>query len=262
MTANAERSLCTADGRAPGASGAAQSPRLATVFELNIVSDTICPWCFVGKRRIDRAIEELAAEGLAATTRWLPFELNPQMPAAGMDRRVYRSAKFGTWERSQALDAQVAVEGAREGIVFRHDLMERTPNTRASHRLIWLAGELGGATVQNRVVEGLFSAYFCEGRNVGEAGVLAEIGLAAGLPVEPIAALLAGDDGLAQVLQHEAWAASAGIQGVPSVRAGDLFLFSGALRTPLIVKALRKVALANRAAAVVREGEAGTDARA
>jgi len=262
MTSNAEPSACTAADCSPDASHAASSRPPATTLELDVVSDTICPWCFVGKRRIDRAIEKLAGEGLTITTRWLPFELNPQMPALGMNRRAYRSAKFGSWERSQSLDAQVAAEGAREGIVFRHDLMERTPNTRASHRLIWLAGELGGSAVQNRVVEGLFSAYFCEGRDVGKAGVLAEIGTTAGLPVEPVAALLAGDDGLAQVLKHEMWAASAGIQGVPSVLAGNLFLFSGAQRTPLIVKALREVALAHAAAAAVGAGEVGADARA
>jgi len=228
-----------------GAPAQAQSP--SAQVQLDIVSDTICPWCYVGKSRIDRAIEALAAEGVSVVTRWLPFELNPQMPAAGMDRRGYRSAKFGSWEHSRSLDAQVAAEGAREGIVFRHDLIERTPNTRCAHRLIWLAGELGGPEAQNRVVEALFSAYFHEGRDIGDARVLAGIGAAAGLPTERIAALLAGDDGLAEVLALERRAAAAGISGVPSVLAGGRLLFSGAQRTPLIVELLREAASGPRA---------------
>jgi predicted DsbA family dithiol-disulfide isomerase len=163
------------------------------------------------------------------------------MPVAGMDRREYRSAKFGSWSHSRSLDAQVAKEGARGGIVFRHDLMNRTPNTRASHRLVWLAGKLGGSEVQNRVVEELFSAYFCKGRDVGDPEVLFDIGSLAGLPPDQVAALLRGDDGLVQVVQHETWATSAGIHGVPSVIAGNVLLFSGAQRTPLIVKALRRM---------------------
>ena len=111
---------------------------------LGIFSDTICPWCYIGKRRAERALRALGAEDLALTVRWRPFELNPGMPPDGVDRRTYRAVKFGSWERSQALDARVAAAGAEDGIVFRHDRIARTPNTRASHRLIWLAGAKGG----------------------------------------------------------------------------------------------------------------------
>jgi len=258
MTSPADSSICTAEVRA----GSEPARLRTTRLELDIVSDTICPWCYVGKRRTDRAIEALAAEGLTVTTRWLPFELNPDMPASGMDRGEYRSAKFGSWERSQTLDAQVAAEGAREGIAFRHDLMERTPNTRDSHRLIWLAGEAGGPEVQNRVVEALFSAYFCQGRDIGHREVLTDIGVRSGLTDDRVIQLLAGDEGEAEVLRHEKRATSAGIRGVPSVLAGDVLLFSGAQPTPLIVKALREVATVHGATAGADAGECPADARA
>ena len=114
-------------------------------FRLDIVSDTICPWCYVGKRRLAAALPILEAEGLTFDVAWRPFQLNPTMPREGLDRRAYRSAKFGSWEKSQALDAQVTEAGASAGLVFRHDLMAKTPNTVASHALIRLARETGDA---------------------------------------------------------------------------------------------------------------------
>jgi DSBA-like thioredoxin domain len=109
---------------------------------IEVISDAICPWCWVAKRRLGRAIAALAPAMTASVT-WRPFELNPEMPKAGVDRRAYRSAKFGSWQRSQALDAQVAAAGRSEGLLFNHDTMERTPNTLDAHRLIRLAGQQG-----------------------------------------------------------------------------------------------------------------------
>lgn len=208
--------------------------------EIMVVSDTICPWCYVGKRRIEQAGKMLADDGLDISIRWLPFELNPNMPAEGLERREYRSAKFGSWSKSQALDAEVAAEGAREGIEFRHYLMARTPNTRLSHRLIWLAGEIGGAIAQDRIVEDLFDGYFTRGRDIGDRKILAEIGLSAGLPDESVNDVLDGVHGIEEVLNHEMWATRAGLNGVPSVILGEYLLFSGAQRAPLVVDAIRK----------------------
>jgi predicted DsbA family dithiol-disulfide isomerase len=243
MTSDAETVAGSIDSGGTVAPSARRPQRASVAtLQLDIVSDTICPWCYVGKRRIDRAVEVLAAEGLTIITRWLPYELNPRMPDTGMNRREYRSAKFGSWAHSQALDDQVAAEGAREGITFRHDRMERTPNTRASHRLIWLAGELGGAQLQNRTVEALFAAYFTNGRDVGDKESLADIGVAAGMTADGIGALFASGEGLDEVQRQEDWAMSAGIRGVPSVIASSMLLFSGAQRTQHIVDALREIA--------------------
>lgn len=262
MTSMADAGVCNADGCTIEATRASSETGLpGPRLELSVVSDTICPWCYVGKRRIERAIEALTAEGLDISLRWLPFELNPEMPPAGMDRRTYRSAKFGSWERSLALDAQVAAEGAREGIAFRHDRITRTPNTRASHRLIWLAGELGGAALQNRVVEALFSAYFHEGRDIGDQAVLADVGASAGLEEARVLALLDGDEGLADVIRHEMMARSLGVSGVPTVTAGDRVLFSGAQRTPLVMRALREMASARETPAAPPAAADRADAR-
>ena len=110
--------------------------------------------------------------------KWLPFELNADMPKGGLDRKKYRSAKFGSWEHSQRLDAHVTEAGKAAGLDFHHERMERTPNTFDAHRLIWLAEKEG---VQNAVVEGLFAGYFTNGRDVGDHDVLAQIAAGAGL---------------------------------------------------------------------------------
>src|SRR6202795_2553869 len=101
-------------------------PQQTKALVVDLVSDLICQWCFVAKRRVERAATVL---GEKVEMHWLPLELNADMPVDGLDRRVYRSAKFGSWEQSRRLDAQVAAAGAEVGIEFRHDLMERTPNT-------------------------------------------------------------------------------------------------------------------------------------
>src|ERR1700704_2966728 len=130
---------------------------------IDIVSDVICPWCFIGKRRFEKALRQ-APQTIQAEVHWRPFELNPDMPAEGTDRKLYRTRKFGSWQRSQALDAQLAEAGAGEGILFAFDRMERTPNTFEAHRLIWLAGRQG---VQDAVVEALFQAYFINAQDLG-----------------------------------------------------------------------------------------------
>ena len=129
----------------------------------------ICPWCYIGKRRLEKAI---AAHGGPVQVRWLPFQLNPTMPKEGISRREYRTKKFGSWERSQELDAKVAAAGKAEGIHFAFDQIERTPNTLDAHRLIWLADKEG---VQDAVVEALFRAYFTDGRDISNRQTLLDV---------------------------------------------------------------------------------------
>src|SRR5246127_3924617 len=106
------------------------------VLHIDVISDVICPWCFIGKRRLEKAI---AAHPHEVGVRWLPFQLNPTMPKEGISRREYRTRKFGSWERSLELDAEVVAAGKAEGIHFAFDRIGRTPNTLDAHRLIWLA---------------------------------------------------------------------------------------------------------------------------
>jgi predicted DsbA family dithiol-disulfide isomerase len=205
---------------------------------IEVISDAICPWCWVAKRRLDRAIAAISPDVTASVT-WRPFELNPEMPKAGVDRRAYRSAKFGSWQHSQALDAQVAAAGRSEGLVFNHDKMERTPNTVDAHRLIWLAGQQGK---QDIVVEGLFAAYFNEGRDVGDANVLADVGASAGLNRAEVLAMLASDEGQAQVRSEVQRTVNLRLSGVPTVLVDGVPLFSGAIRADLMEAALRTAA--------------------
>lgn len=192
---------------------------------IEVISDAICPWCWVFKRRLDRVLEGLSPD-LTAKVTWHPFELNPDMPRGGLDRRTYRSAKFGSWERSQALDAQVKAVAAADGLDFHHERMERTPNTRDAHRVIWMAGKHG---VQDAVVEGLFSAYFNEGRDVGDTDALVEIGTAGGLDGEQLRSMLATDQGEAEVAVELGRAARIGVRSVPTVLLNGTPVFSGAV---------------------------------
>jgi len=188
---------------------------------VEIISDVICPWCFIGKRRFERALR-LLPEGVETEVHWRPFELNPDMPAEGIDRKSYRSRKFGSWERSQALDRQMAQVGAEEGIRFAFDRMLCTPNTREAHRLIWLAAQQG---VQSAVVEALFHAYFEEALNVGDRGVLARVASGAGMDVHEF---LESDRGAAEVLAEELHARRMGVDGVPFFLLGGAIPVSGA----------------------------------
>src|SRR5260370_27222530 len=234
-----EGGVCGVDGCPPAALdhfGRASGAK--ATLAIDVISDAICPWCWVAKRRLDSAIAALAPD-VTATVTWRPFELNPEMPKAGVDRRAYRSAKFGSWQHSQALDAQVAAAGRSDGLAFNHDKMERTPNTIDAHRLIWLAGQQGQ---QEAVVEGLFAAYFNEGRDVGDQAVLADVGASAGLDHARILAMLASHEGLAEVRSELQRAVSLGVSGVPTVLLDGVRLFSSAIRAELMEAKLREAA--------------------
>jgi len=202
---------------------------------IEVVSDVICPWCYVGKRRLEQAAT-LMKHDRHLSIRWRPFQLNPTMPKGGLDRRTYRTAKFGSWERSQALDAQVAAAGHEVGITFRHDLMTRTPNTFDAHRLIWLAGQDGK---QDEVVEALFRAYFTEGQDIGDPAVLPDVAEEAGLARTRVSAALEHDAGAKEVAEEEVQARRLGIAGVPAVLIGGTPIFSGALKAEIMAAKLR-----------------------
>jgi predicted DsbA family dithiol-disulfide isomerase len=190
------------------------------MLTIDVISDVICPWCFIGKRRLEKALA-----GRPATVRWHPFQLNPNMPREGVDRKTYRVQKFGSWERSRELDAQVAAAGLGEGLAFHFDRMARTPNTLDAHRIIWLAGEKG---VQDAVVEALFRAYFTDGLDLADRSTLARVAAEAGLDREEIDGLLAGDEGLAAVRAGEEQARRLGVSGVPFFVVNGRVALSGA----------------------------------
>lgn len=178
---------------------------------VKMISDFICPWCLIGEARLQGAIETLI-DNIDIEVVWLPFELNPAMPKEGIARKLYRTRKFGSWERSQALDAQTIAVGKADGVVIDYDRIVKTPNSFAAHRLSWHAAREGR---QRAVVEGLFKAYFAEGRDIGDRAILIEIAGEAGLERETVRQFLQSEQGAREVRALEDSAYQAGVQGVP-----------------------------------------------
>jgi predicted DsbA family dithiol-disulfide isomerase len=216
--------------------GGLDHPRSAEFLTIDVVSDVICPWCFIGKRRLEKALS-LLGQPAGVRVVWKPFQLNPHAPAEGVERRAYRTAKFGSWERSQALDAQVAAAGADEGITFAFDTMTRTPNTLDAHRLIWLARK---TNVQDAIVKILFRAYFVEGLNLNDRPTLLTLAVQGGIPATHVERLLAGDEGRGEVLEEEDLFKALGISGVPSFFLNGQPTFSGAVAAPILADAIRR----------------------
>lgn len=184
---------------------------------VTITSDFICPWCLVGEQRLVKALATLP-EGITVEMCWRPFELNPDMPVQGVDRKTYRSMKFGSWARSQAMDAHTVQVGKDDGIAFDYTAIEKTPNTFLAHRLMLLAGREGVATAMAGAV---FSAYFEQGRDIGDAAVLADIAVEIGLPREAVVAFLASDAGAQEVRAAERIVQAEGVRSVPLFEIGS-----------------------------------------
>ena len=207
---------------------------------IEIASDVICPWCYIGKRRLEKALESLKGE-VEVRIEWLPFQLNPDMPEQGVARADYRRAKFGSVEKGRALDARVAQEGAGEGIAFAFDRMQRTPNTVAAHRLIDLAQRQDRASPvksgkAGAVVDALFRAYFEEARDIGDAEVLAGIAESAGVENWPTGV------NAPQVAEQEERVRDLGISGVPTFIFDKKSGLSGAYPPEQLAQAIREAA--------------------
>jgi predicted DsbA family dithiol-disulfide isomerase len=204
-------------------------------LNIEVVSDVICPWCYVGKRRLEKAI---AAFDRQVNVRWLPFQLNPTMPKEGISRKEYRTRKFGSWERSQELDARMIAVAKTEGIHFAFDRMERTPNTLDAHRLIWLAEQNG---VQDAVVEALFRAYFTEARDISNCQVLIDVVADAGLDRDQAEALLNSKRGMEEIKADEEKGRRLGVQGVPFFIINGQVTLEGAQQPDAFLDAFNQV---------------------
>jgi predicted DsbA family dithiol-disulfide isomerase len=200
---------------------------------VDVISDVICPWCYIGKRRLEQAVVAL---GGPVKLRWLPFQLNPAMPKEGVSRQEYRTKKFGSWEQSLELDARVIEVGKVEGIDFTFHRIERTPNTFDAHRLIWLADREG---VQGAVVEALFRAYFTEGRDIRSRQTLLDVVAEAGLDRNQAETLLEGDEGVDAVKQAEAQARRFRVEGVPFFIINGKITLSGSQQPDAFLEAFR-----------------------
>jgi predicted DsbA family dithiol-disulfide isomerase len=214
-------------------------------IEIAVTSDFICPWCLIGERRLRKAIASLPG-GLEVGLSFRPFELNPDMPPEGRDRKAYRVAKFGSLARSEAMDAQIVEIGRVEGLTFAFDRILRTPSTFAAHRLMWLAQNEGGEpeTLANL----LFAAYFTQGEDIGSRAVLMSLAAKAGLAAARVEAFLDGDEGAAEVRAQEMQAYRAGVNGVPFFEIGE-FQVVGAQSPAILAETLRRAAKASEVSA-------------
>jgi predicted DsbA family dithiol-disulfide isomerase len=201
---------------------------------VEVISDVICPWCYIGKRRLEKAV---AALGGPVAVRWFPFQLNPTMPKEGISRREYRTKKFGSWERSQELDARVVAVGQSEGIDFAFDRIERTPNTLDAHRLIWLADKKG---IQDTVVEALFRAYFTDGRDIGKRQTLLDVVSDARLDRASAEIVLNLSDGLEAMKRGEELSRRFRVEGVPFFIINGQIMLSGAQKPDAFLDAFRQ----------------------
>jgi len=210
---------------------------LAAPLTVDIVSDVVCPWCYIGKRKLETALAELrrAEPGLDVRIRWHPFQLNPDLPADGIPRREYLERKFSGRGRADEIYTRVREVGAQMGIDFAFDRISQQPNTLDAHRLIAWAQQRGDA---DALVERLFRDYFIEGRFVGDDQVLVAAAVASGLPEDEAATLLASDTLRAEVEAENREAQEAGITGVPFFIFDGRTAVSGAHDPPTLLEAI------------------------
>ncbi|UWQ64415.1 DsbA family oxidoreductase [Leisingera caerulea] len=183
---------------------------MATV-KLDILSDPICPWCYIGKTHLDKALAEVPDHPFVIE--WHPFQLNPDMPREGMDRRDYLERKFGGKEGAVKAYAPVVEHAEKAGLSINFEAMKRTPNTLDAHRLIHWAGIEGK---QTQVVDALFKAYFVDAKDIGDHAVLAEIAQEAGMEADVAARLLEGDSDVQEIRDRDAHSRKMGVTSVPT----------------------------------------------
>ena len=207
--------------------------------KIDIISDPICPWCFIGKTRLDRALEANPTHNFIIE--WHPFQLNPTMPKKGMDRREYLEAKFGGQEEAVKVYSNIDKTAKESGISMNFGGIKRTPNTIDAHRLIHLAGIEGK---QNIIVDRLFKSYFQEGRDISEKSVLTRIASAAGMNQDVVRRLLESDADVDDIRARDTDARKKGIQGVPAFVVANEYVVQGAQNTDVwdnIIKEIQEV---------------------
>ena len=208
------------------------------MVKLDIMSDPICPWCLIGKAQLERALE--ARPDHPFVVEWHPFQLNPDMPAEGVDRRSYLEQKFGGKERAVQIYAKIAAHAQEAGIEINFEGIARTPNTLDAHRLIHWAGIEG---VQDRVVTALMRGYFQEGRDIGDRDTLADIADSAGLDAAVIRKLLDSPADKDDIAGRDAAAREMGVSAVPTFIVAGQHAVPGAQPTEVWLKVIDEIML-------------------
>jgi predicted DsbA family dithiol-disulfide isomerase len=206
-------------------------------IKVDIVSDVVCPWCYIGKRRLENAIGKLASE-YDFELEYHPFELNPQMPESGTNQRAYLAARFGSDERYDQITDQTTQTAATEGLAFAFDKQQVSPNTRKAHVLIQEARNAGK---QLEVTEGFFKAYFTEGVDLSKDENLVSVAVQAGLPQDLAEEALANETAALQVSLAEQEMYKLGITGVPFFIINNRYGVSGAQPAETFIEAFREI---------------------
>ena len=209
---------------------------MTQTIKLDIMSDPICPWCYIGKAHLDRALESEPDHPFAIE--WHPFQLNPDMPAEGMDRRAYLEGKFGGKEGAVRAYAPVVEHAEKAGLKINFEAMQRTPNTLNAHRLIHWAGIEGRQTA---AVSALFKAYFVDARDIGDAEVLADIADGIEMDASVVTRLLATDEDMEDIRKRDAHSREMGINSVPTFIVGGRHAVPGAQPPELWTKVLAEL---------------------
>ncbi len=213
------------------------------MVRLDIVSDPICPWCYIGKAKLDRAIAETGLNPFDVV--WRIFQLNPDMPPDGMDRRAYLEAKFGGPQGARQVYSRVEDAARAAGLKVDFDAIQRTPNTMDAHRLIrW--SETSGA--QSAVVDDLFERYFEKGEDISNHALLLDVAEAAGMEREVVERLLQGDADRETLAEEDAAARRIGVSGVPCFIVGGKYVLQGAQDTETWVKVIQELHAASNTA--------------
>lgn len=200
-------------------------------MKIEFIFDTVCPWCYVGKRRFERALAQ--RPGTRTEIVWRPFLLNPDIPPEGIDRRAYLDRKFGGPARVDRIHAAVAAAGAAEGIAFAFDRITRAPNTLNSHRMIRFAAGFGR---QPEVVEALYRAYFVEGLDIGLVPTLVALGERLDLPGIALEDYLRSEADVSAVLNDNARAHRQGVNGVPCLILDGSYALAGAQEPDILLR--------------------------
>jgi predicted DsbA family dithiol-disulfide isomerase len=207
---------------------------------IDVISDVVCPWCYIGKRRLEDALAQV--NDVDVTVRWRPFFLNPWIPREGIDRDAYLTAKFGSVEQYKGIAGRVRDAAASEGLHYNSDQISRQPNTTDCHRLILWAEQIGQSAAMKQK---LMSLYFTEGANLTDREVLAQAAADCGLDAQDVRARLATDEDVDEISAAAESAANAGVSGVPTFILAGKYGISGAQPAEQLVQAIRQVAAMN-----------------
>ena len=193
------------------------------MIELDIFSDTICPWCYIGKKRLDKSINKRSHVKFKQT--WRPFQLNPNIPPDGMDRQEYLVSKFGSVDAAKTIYDNIYEEGLKEGIDFNFDLIEITPNSFNSHRLLALAYEKG---LQEKVLDDLFESYFLKAEDIGDPNILLKIAVNNSIDENELKNYLSNQENIEPLANEELQARKMGINSVPTFIVNKQIVINGA----------------------------------